>query len=142
MVCKNCGTECGENTGFCATCGADLTEQTVQVQPTVLSHQPYPPNYQQSLPLAFSIIPGKGLAVASMVFGIFSFVFFPAITGTLAIIFGCVAKSKGYRIGMETAGIVFGIVGLVSWLTIWLLLFFMPNVLVDIVRTMLWIYFF
>ena len=141
MVCKNCGTECGENTGFCATCGAELTEQTVQVQPTVSSHQPYPPNYQQSLPLAFSVIPGKGLAVASMVFGIVSFFFVPSVTGTLAIIFGCVAKSKGYRIGLETAGIACGIIGIVSALAIVLLRIFMPNVLFDIIRAMSWVYY-
>ncbi|MBE7011925.1 MAG: DUF4190 domain-containing protein [Ruminococcaceae bacterium] len=56
--------------------------------------------------------PGKGLAIASMVCGIVSFFCFGFILGLLAVIFGGVAKSKGYRGGMATAGIVLGVIGL------------------------------
>jgi len=59
--------------------------------------------------------PGKGLAIAALVLGIVSFFCFPIITGVLGIVFGGVAKSKGCRSGMATAGIVCGAVGLGLW---------------------------
>ena len=57
-------------------------------------------------------VPGKGLAIASLVCGIVSFFCFGVILGLLAVIFGGVAKSKGYKGGMATAGIVLGVIGL------------------------------
>ena len=51
-----------------------------------------------------------------MVLGIISLLCYPVITGVLAIIFGAVAKSKGCKSGMATAGIVCGIIGLALWL--------------------------
>ncbi len=59
--------------------------------------------------------PGKGLAIAALVLGIVSFFCFPIITGVLGIVFGGVAKSKGCRSGMATAGIVCGAIGLGLW---------------------------
>lgn len=56
--------------------------------------------------------PGKGLAIAGMVCGIVSFLCFPIVTGILGIVFGAVAKKKGYTGGMATAGIVCGAIGL------------------------------
>ncbi|MBQ7016860.1 MAG: DUF4190 domain-containing protein [Firmicutes bacterium] len=71
--------------------------------------------------------PGKGMAIAAMVLGIVSFFCFPAITGALGIIFGCVAKGKGSRSGMALAGIICGAIGIALWLLMLILGFsFMP----------------
>ena len=139
MVCKNCGSECEENTRFCTNCGADMTEWPVQEQPTVSSPQPYQMDYQQPTVSSHqpyqqssqqaASAPGKGFAVASLVLGIVSFFCFAVVTGILAIIFGGVAKSKGYRGAMGTAGIACGIVGLALWLV---MLIFMPNALLGL----------
>ena len=87
-------------------------------------NQNYNQNYNQGQPQGYGyntapIAPpaaGKGMAIAALVLGIVSFFCFPAITGTLGIIFGCVAKGKGCRSGMATAGIICGAIGIALWL--------------------------
>lgn len=97
MVCTNCGTQMADGTVFCPNCGAQ---------------QPQAPAYgYQAAPQA-APQPGKGLAIAGLIMGIVSFFLFPYITGALGIIFGGVAKSKGNRSGMATAGIVCGVIGI------------------------------
>ena len=103
MYCKNCGTNNESNSQFCSNCGASLANE----QPVVTSAPVY-----NAAPVAQ---PGKGLAIAGMVCGIVSFFCFGVILGILAIIFGGVAKSKGYRGGMATAGIACGAIGLALW---------------------------
>ena len=75
----------------------------------------YPPGYRP---------PGQGMATASLVMGILSFVFWIAFIGLiifapLAIIFGVIAKKKGIPSGMATAGIVLGIVSLAFGILFW-----------------------
>ncbi len=134
MQCKKCGTTNQDNAKFCSGCGADLSLQNAgegldmnagqsisynvppQNQNYNYNQAPgqnmnygYPP-YQNNVQ-----DPGKGLAIAALVLGIVSFFCFPIITGVLGIVFGGVAKSKGCRSGMATAGIVCGAVGLGLW---------------------------
>ena len=97
MVCTNCGTQMADGTVFCPNCGAQ------QAQAPVYGYQAAP----QAAPQA-----GKGLAIAGMIMGIISLFLLPYVTGALGIIFGGVAKSKGYRGGMATAGIVCGVIGI------------------------------
>lgn len=117
MFCPNCGTNNEDGVAFCANCGCQLDSQQPQqdVPPQAPYQQPqngYQPPYVPTTPIAQ---PGKGLAVAALVLGIISFLCFPIVTGTLGIILGCVAKSKGYIGGMATAGIVCGAIGLALW---------------------------
>jgi len=91
------------------------------------------PNYNQGQPQGYGYNaapvadPGKGMAIAAMVLGIVSFFCFPAITGALGIIFGCVAKGKGSRSGMALAGIICGAIGIALWLLMLILGFsFLP----------------
>ena len=66
--------------------------------------------------------PGKGQAIASMVLGIVSVVFWffgagaivGLVTGIIGIIMAESAKKKGYVGGMRTAGLVCSIIGLVG----------------------------
>lgn len=133
MYCKYCGTENTTNTKFCVNCGASVVEETTQkvVEETVyaepehsqpVNEQPVyqQPTYEQPAYTPPTIEPqkeeGKGLAIAGMVCGIISLFCFAFILGTLGIVFGCVAKSKGYKGGMATAGIVCGAIGIVAWL--------------------------
>ena len=48
-----------------------------------------------------------GVAVASMVFGIISLIFFPFVLGIIAILLGLVSETKG---GMSAAGIIMGLI--------------------------------
>lgn len=126
MVCKNCGTYNDDAAKFCASCGADLSLQNADDQAYTPANQApicdtpaQEPNYnyavsgqnQTAEPEA-----GKGLAIASMVCGIVSLLCFALITGTLGIVFGAIAKSKGCKSGMATAGIICGIIGVGLWL--------------------------
>ncbi len=95
--------------------------------------QPQNPNYGYAPVQPQPADPGKGLAIAALVLGIVSFFCFPAITGVLGIIFGGVAKGKGCRSGMATAGIVCGVISLI--------LFVLIIVFVAILATGSWFYF-
>ncbi|MBR6502870.1 MAG: DUF4190 domain-containing protein [Clostridia bacterium] len=120
MVCKNCGFDNNDQSQFCVNCGTVLEQPQQAQQPNYQQpynqpnyQQPYAPQYNNYVPYQQSMpIPGKGLGITSMVLGIISFFCASFITGILAIIFGGVAKSKGYRGGMATAGIVCGIISI------------------------------
>lgn len=117
MICKNCGADCAPGTLYCTSCGAPLNEQTQQQEPTMQQPYGYQPNsgYQQPYgyqPPMKQPEPAQGLATASMVLGILSFLIMPLILGIVAICLGCSAKSKGNRSGMATAGIVCGSIAL------------------------------
>ncbi len=105
MVCNKCGSPITPGATFCTNCGAPVEAQAPQAYNAT-------PVYNAPQPEAPAAVPGKGLAVASMVVGIVSFFCFGIILGILAIIFGGVAKSKGCKSGMATAGIVLGVVGI------------------------------
>jgi len=82
-------------------------QQTYQ-QPQQQPYQ-YQQQYQQPYQQPYKP-PANGLAIASMVLGIVSFICYGIVTGPLAIIFGAVAKSKGNTGKMATAGLVLGII--------------------------------
>lgn len=105
MVCNKCGSPINPDATFCTNCGAPVEAQAPQAYNAT-------PVYDAPQPATSDAPPAKGLAVTSMVCGIVSFFCFGIILGALAIIFGGVAKSKGNKGGMATAGIVLGVVGI------------------------------
>lgn len=105
--CTRCGTQNPDYATSCSNCGTALTPTAAA--PTPAYGAPAP------TPVAPVAEPGKGLAIASLVCGIVSFFCFGFILGILAVIFGGVAKSKGFTGGMATAGIVLGIIGLATY---------------------------
>ena len=122
MVCKNCGFDNNDQSKFCVSCGSVLEQPFEQPPQQPNYQQPYNQPYNQQYNQPYNAYtpyphplktPGKGFAIAAMVLGIISFLCFPYITGILGIIFGGVAKAKGYRGGMATAGIVCGIIGVI-----------------------------
>ncbi len=129
MFCEKCGTQCADGTAFCNNCGAALnnanagaTQATYQQpqyqqpqyqQPQYQQPQYQQPQYQQP---ATTKQPGHGLAVASLVLGILSFIVAAVICGSLGIALGGAAKSKGNKSPMATAGIVCGCIGVGLWL--------------------------
>lgn len=98
VFCPNCGTQNPDGANCCMKCGTQFVAAPVYAAP---AQTPAP-----------ATVPGKGLGIASLVCGIVSFFCFGVILGILAVVFGGVAKSKGYKGGMATAGIVLGIIGL------------------------------
>ena len=139
MNCTNCGAYNQDGSTVCSSCGANLAQQnSYNTQPQQPSYQPQQPQqgYQQPQQPAYGYQPqpqyggyqqnpygygapaepAKGLAIGGLVCGILSLVFFAIILGPLGIILGGVAKSKGNTSPMATAGIVCGVIGVVSWL--------------------------
>ncbi len=106
MVCPKCGAQNPDNAAVCGNCG---NQMTISVQPQMGYAQPAPAS-----------VPGKGLAIAGMVCGIVSFFCFGLVLGLLAVIFGGVAKSKGYRGGQATAAIVLGVIGIALTIIMWI----------------------
>jgi type IV pilus assembly protein PilA len=105
MICGKCGQRLADNAQFCGSCGQAVTTQTAAV-PT--------PGPSTSLP---SVMPEtSGLAIGSLIAGIFFFIFPAAIA---AIVFGHIArsnirKSAGRLIGngMALAGLILGYMGI------------------------------
>lgn len=87
----------------------DEFNNNVNNEPNAFNAQPYQAPAPQGEP-------GKGFAITSLVTGIVSFFCFGIILGILAIVFGGVAKSKGYQGGMATAGMILGIVGIAIYI--------------------------
>ena len=114
MVCKHCGSQNADGIRFCTNCGADLSAEQSAPYNAYPQSNPYGNVQPQNTQPASQ--PGKGLAIAALVCGIVSFFCFSIILGPLAIIFGGVAKSKGCRSGMATAGIVCGAIAVALWL--------------------------
>jgi len=108
-VCSRCGAQNQDQAAVCYACGTQFAPP--QANP-----------YQQPMynPMVPAKVPGKGFAIAALVCGIVSFFFYGIILGILAVIFGAVAKNKGYRGGMATAGIVLGVVGLALYVVMWI----------------------
>ena len=108
MYCKNCGKQIEDSSKFCEFCGASLTDDRQQIQPTEVQSgiPPPPPNfpYQQgySQPIQVQNQPQqqlksdgeiKTIAIIGVVFsGIGIFVF--PILGIVGIITGIIGLSK------------------------------------------------
>lgn len=63
---------------------------------------------------------GKGFAVSSMVLGLVGLIVAALPCGILAIVFSVLAK-KRTKSGMATAGLVLGIIDLVTWVILMIL---------------------
>lgn len=101
MLCTN-GHTCPESVAFCPTCGVN-------------AFQPSAANYPTYAPSAYNKTT-NGLAIASLVLGI---VWVYWIGSILALIFGLIARKQIKERdqngqGLATAGIVLGIVGIVT----------------------------
>ncbi len=114
MFCKNCGAANEEEARFCTSCGTSLIETPVETPVDT---------YAEPAPAAAAVEgvvdnpelkpPANGLAVAGMICGIVSLLCIAApITGILGLVFGAIARSKGNKSGMATAGIACGAVGI------------------------------
>jgi len=87
--------------------------------------QPYNPQYNQQYQQQPAAADQKnGKALASLICGIVSLFVFGLILGIVAIVLGVQARSNPNRRGMATAGIVFGVIGIIGWAAI---LFVLPN---------------
>ncbi len=76
---------------------------------------------------------GKYFAIASLALGIISIILIPfkLITGSLAIVFGVLAKKRNYT-KYTTAGIICGVIGLILGLILKLILGFLLAVILEV----------
>ena len=145
MFCGKCGTQIPEGAAICPNCGTNVTEESGvsnQMEASEPSTMEYvtsvensqksdcsatPSNSMNAVPFnngetASEVKSGKGLAVAGMVLGIVSIVFWffgagalvGLVTGIIGLICSSSAKKAGYIGGMQTAGFVCSLIGLIG----------------------------
>ena len=137
--CSNCGAELKDEAKFCGKCGTAQAEQPAYQQPAYQQPTYQQPTYQQPAyqqpayqqpayqqpayqqPAQPAIVPGKGMAIASMVLGIVSLALFCVSylaipCGIVGAVLGAIARSKavevGAKNGMANAGIACSCVAL------------------------------
>lgn len=140
MFCTNCGEKLLDGATFCTNCGEKIVREAIPVPPTQtidnISTRAVEPEKQQvestpepvSNPYNTSASPApgtqnaprtNGLSIASMILGIVSVCLAAAQlislpSSILAIIFSAKSKKSGNNNGMAKAGMITGIIGLVS----------------------------
>jgi len=120
MFCQKCGSQLQENSMFCANCGASATPIPQNADTTSCGHQysnnSYNHNHQNNV-VHTGPIPGKGKAVASLVLGICAIVlpipFLDVILAIIGLFMAASAKKEGFSGGLQTAGFVCSLVGLI-----------------------------
>ena len=131
--CNNCGGKMDEDVAFCPECGQKVINdeqyntsiqsinddgQGMQ-QVTNFNTGHYDSTTNNNSNSNDISQPGKGFAIASLVLGIVSllFIIFFPLVGLVVSIVGVVcatkAKSSGYNGGMQTAGVVCSLIGLI-----------------------------
>lgn len=121
MFCTKCGNNNPDGAFCCTSCGAPLNQPqapAAPVQPTYQApqapQQPYPAQPMYNAPMQ-PTVPGKGMAITSMVLGIVSLALFCvwylalpcAIVG---LILGGMAMNKAKAAGMKSGMAVAGVV--------------------------------
>lgn len=130
-ICNSCGAQMNDTDRFCMSCGADqrvaeaapvtpaaepdpVVEPTPVVEP-VQTYTPVEPTpaytYDTNSYTAPAENPGNGLSIASLILGIAGIVCCIPPCSIVGLILGIVAKNKGSKSGMATAGIVLGAIG-------------------------------
>ena len=124
MICSKCGAELQDGAQFCNKCGQRIEfmpqqqQQPQQQTQYTPAQNPWGGNVPNQ-PMRSEEEPGKGLATASLILGILSLVFIfvgtyaliGTLLGSIGIILAAVAKKKGNKSGVGTAGLVMSIIG-------------------------------
>jgi len=133
--CSNCGAALEADKQFCISCGAPVAAAQPVVQPQYIPvAAPQQPVYVTKLPR-----PGRGLGISSMVLGIIALVYsvpfaiaviaesgsryfdgeeplpafiFVLVLSILSTSFGGASRSKGYKCGVSSSGLIMGIISL------------------------------
>lgn len=154
MYCEHCGAELENGAKFCGSCGARVGQNPSGAARPADEHfisetkpisAPAQPTYygQPFTPAPVKVrTPGKGFAIASMVLGIiailslsdFYFSVGEFVFPLLALVFGFVARTSGYKQGLSTIGIVLGGVAAVIWLITLVLFLIMPDWYAEYMR--------
>jgi len=111
MDCSSCGNELKPGDTFCRQCGARVGGETPLPTPPTPGRVPPPPGAAAKR--------ASGWSIASLTFGILSWLCMPFAAAVFAIVFGALGKrdvkkgeGKVTGSGMATAGLVLGIVNL------------------------------
>jgi len=137
MTCS-CGAQIAEGTNYCAICGASKLQNQQPYQGQPYQGQPYHPgqqynpdqpyypnqqNYYQNTNNQDNRA-ANSAATASLACGIIGFIVAGLILGIIAIAQGNKAKRLGYVGGKATAGIILGVIDIVTWAFIIMLMWF------------------
>ncbi len=102
--CAKCGAQLIDGADNCPSCGAPVEATVPAEKPTVVTN---------NAPAASGTATGRAMAIVSFVCGIVGVISCSGISlGTIALIFGIVARKEGNKSSMSTAGIVLGSVSL------------------------------
>ena len=102
--CAKCGAQLMDGADTCTACGASVEAAVSAVKPAVVTN---------NTPAAPDTAVGRAMAIVSFVCGLVGVISCSGISlGTIALIFGIVARKEGNKSSMSTAGIVLGSVSL------------------------------
>ena len=115
MFCKNCGSRVEDNAKFCPNCGSalDVVEVVDEEKVVFVKEQPQQNNVDRGPWKVFAKL-GNVLGVLSFIFSFIPFLnYFSLIISEPAIVFSALGKKSKTHRGKANAGLVFGILGLV-----------------------------
>jgi len=124
--CSQCGTKLEASWNVCPNCGHNLKSERVYQQPTQahLPVQTYPQKKPQTQPVAYPPRNNNANGIIALIFGLLGlFNVVPVIGSILGIVFGAIGRKKDDNRGMAIAGLVLGIIGIVIWITLYLIIF-------------------
>jgi len=104
--CPECGKEVSENAPNCLGCGNPIAAKAPSAPPA------YPPPVAPAPPAGSAVAAGNGLSTAGIVCGIVSLFLLWFIFGTVGLILGAVAKSRGEQ--KANTAMVVSAVGLIG----------------------------
>lgn len=130
MFCNVCGHNLGNDVeGTCKNCGASKAMRQTQHNldsnqgyfspaPPVPPPPSYPPHNPYSSYCGYTPHPGKGKAIASLVLGICSIIFFyiplaGLIIGIIGLALAAMSRREGFFGGLRSGGLVCSIIGTV-----------------------------
>jgi hypothetical protein len=124
--CSQCGTKLEVSWNVCPNCGHNLKSERVSPQPTQIQIpvQTYPQKQNPPQPVVYPHRNNNTNGIIALIFGLLGlFNVIPVIGSILGIVFGAIGRKKDDNRGMAIAGLVLGIIGIVIWITLYLIIF-------------------
>ena len=122
-ICLKCGVATGEGNSFCPNCGGAVNPgQAICLNCGVALGQSQQNQQQYQQPQQYHEQPAFELALVSLICGILG-LFSCGITSIVAIVCGAMARKRGNKGGLATAGLACGIVSVALYALFFILYF-------------------